>query len=100
MPAALAAPWRQVWSGTFNGPAGSGVSTAKWKYDIGRGIFGAGDFERTTSDPVNVHLDGYGDLDIVPLRNGSSWTSGRTDRPVLTDDAPWCTARQDHPSHT
>jgi beta-glucanase (GH16 family) len=77
MPTVLAAPWRQVWSEGFNGPAGGGVSTAKWKYDSGQGIFGTGEVERTTSDPANVHLDGNGNLDIVPLRNSSSWTSGR-----------------------
>ena len=48
-----------MWSDSFNGPAGSGVGTAKWKYDNGQGaIFGTGEVERTTSDPANVHLDG------------------------------------------
>ena len=77
LPTAPAAPWKTVWSDSFNGPAGSGVSTANWKYDNGQGIFGTGEAERTTSFPANVHLDGNGNLDIVALKNGSTWTSGR-----------------------
>ena len=77
LPTALAKPWTQVWSGGFTGPAGSGVSRAKWKYDNGQGIFGTGEVERTTSDPANIHLEGNGALDIVALKNGSSWTSSR-----------------------
>jgi beta-glucanase (GH16 family) len=76
--AASAASWRTVWADSFNGPAGSGVSTARWKYDNGQGSsFGTGEVEQTTSLPANVHLDGHGNLDIVALKNGSSWTSGR-----------------------
>jgi hypothetical protein len=78
LPTAPAAPWKTVWSDSFNGPAGSGVSIASWKYDNGQGaIFGTGEVEQTTSLPANVHLDGNGNLDIVALQNGSSWTSGR-----------------------
>ncbi len=69
--------WTQVWSDTFNGPAGQGVDTASWRYDTGRGVFGTGEVETMTSSPANVHLDGHGHLDIVPLRQGASWTSGR-----------------------
>ena len=69
--------WTQVWSDTFDGPAGQGVDTASWKYDIGQGVFGTGEIEAMTSSPANVHQDGHGNLDIVPLRRGASWTSGR-----------------------
>jgi beta-glucanase (GH16 family) len=76
--AASAASWRTVWSDSFNGPAGSGVNTARWKYDNGQGSsFGTGEVERTASLPANVQLDGHGNLDIVALKTGSSWTSGR-----------------------
>ena len=69
--------WTQVWSDTFNGPAGQGPSTANWKYDLGQGVFGTGEVEKNTSSAANVRLDGHGSLDIVPLLQGSTWTSGR-----------------------
>jgi len=69
--------WTQVWNDTFNGPAGQGVSTASWKYDTGQGTFGTGEVERTTDSTANVHTDGQGNLDIVPLRGPLGWTSGR-----------------------
>jgi beta-glucanase (GH16 family) len=69
--------WTQVWNDTFNGPAGQGVSTANWKYDTGQGTFGTGEVERMTDSTANVHTDGQGNLDIVPLRGPLGWTSGR-----------------------
>jgi beta-glucanase (GH16 family) len=77
IPTAPTAPWTKVWSDSFNGPAGQGVDGSVWKYDTGQGVFGTGEVERMTSDSANVHLDGHGDLELVPLRNGSGWTSGR-----------------------
>jgi beta-glucanase (GH16 family) len=77
LPTAPAAPWHQIWSDGFTGPAGSTVTSSMWKYDNGQGIFGTGEVERTTSDPANIHLDGNGTLDIVPLKNGPAWTSSR-----------------------
>jgi beta-glucanase (GH16 family) len=86
---ASAAPWTEVWSDSFNGPAGSGVDTTRWKYDNGQGaIFGTGEVERTTSAPTNVHLDGHGHLDIVALKNGGSWTSGRIQTAKAQFEAP------------
>lgn len=76
-------PWRVAWSDTFNGPAGSGLSQAVWKYDTGRGTFGTGEIETMTTSPSNVHLDGQGDLDLTVLGHGAAgsagatWTSGR-----------------------
>ena len=84
LPTAPAAPWKTVWSDSFNGPAGTGVNPGTWKYDNGQGaIFGTGEVEQTTSLPANVHLDGNGNLNIVALKNGLAWTSGRiqTTRP-------------------
>ena len=77
MPAAPAKPWVKVWSDSFNGPAGQSLSTSTWKFDTGQGTFGTGEIERNTTSTANVRLDGHGNLEIVPLRNGSSWTSGR-----------------------
>jgi hypothetical protein len=69
--------WTQVWTDTFSGPAGQGVSTANWKYDTGQGVFGTGEVERMTDSTANVHTDGQGNLDIVPLRGPTGWTAGR-----------------------
>jgi len=77
VPTAPAAPWQQVWSDSFNGPAGQGVNPGVWKYDTGQGTFGTGEIERNTRSTANVRLDGHGHLDIVAQRDGSGWTSGR-----------------------
>lgn len=69
--------WTKVWSGSFAGRAGTGISTEYWKYDTGQGKFGDGEVEAMTSSPGNVHVDGQGDLDITALYHGASWTSGR-----------------------
>ena len=69
--------WEKVWSASFAGAAGGGVSTKYWKYDTGDGVFGNGEVETMTDSPSNVHLDGLGDLDITALYQGSGWTSGR-----------------------
>jgi beta-glucanase (GH16 family) len=69
--------WHKVWSASFAGSAGSGVNTQVWKYDTGEGIFGNGEVETMTDSAGNVHLDGYGALDITAVNRGSGWTSGR-----------------------
>jgi beta-glucanase (GH16 family) len=69
--------WVKVWSGSFAGPAGSGINPKYWRYDTGYGKFGDGEAETMTSSPGNVHVDGHGDLDITALDQGFSWTSGR-----------------------
>jgi beta-glucanase (GH16 family) len=89
LPTAPAAPWKTAWSDSFNGPTGSGVSAVHWKYDNGQGaIFGTGEVEQTTSLPANVHLDGNGNLDIVALKNGPTWTSGRIQTTRAQFEAP------------
>ena len=77
MPTAPDKPWAEVWSDSFNGPAGQSLSGSTWKFDTGQGTFGTGEIERNTASTSNVRLDGHGDLEIVPLRGGSSWTSAR-----------------------
>jgi beta-glucanase (GH16 family) len=69
--------WVRVWSDSFTGPAGSGISQRSWAYQTGDSGFGNGEVETMTSSPGNVHLDGHGDLDITAARQGTSWTSGR-----------------------
>ncbi len=76
---APAAPrWRAVWIARFSGPAGAGLSTRAWTYRIGHAILGT----RETDSASNVHVDGHGSLDIVPLGHGApnrggAWTSAR-----------------------
>jgi beta-glucanase (GH16 family) len=71
------APWTKVWSDSFSGPAGLAPNPSRWKYDTGQGTFGTGEVERNTNSTANVRLDGHGDLEIVPLRDASGWTSAR-----------------------
>jgi beta-glucanase (GH16 family) len=82
-PSVTAPPWHLVWTDTFNGPAGSGLNRAYWKYDTGQGTFGTGEIETNTTSTANVHLDGQGNLDLTALGHGAAgspgtaWTSGR-----------------------
>ncbi|MEV5082865.1 glycoside hydrolase family 16 protein [Streptomyces sp. NPDC056159] len=76
--------WTQVFLDDFDGPAGSGVNTANWQYDIGTSYpggaanWGTGEVETMTSSTSNVSLDGSGNLLITPRRDASgNWTSGR-----------------------
>lgn len=78
-PATTAAGWRQVWAASFAGPAGQSPS-GDWDRVAGPGAeFGTGEVERMTASPGNVHLDGHGRLEIVPLRARAGWTSGRVE---------------------
>lgn len=90
-PAAVPGPpagWSTVFSDDFNGTAGSGVDSA-WMYDTGPGSnFGTGEIETMTNSTGNVHLDGYGNLDITALGSGSSWTSGRVQTTRANVGAP------------
>ncbi|MEV6206792.1 carbohydrate-binding protein [Kitasatospora sp. NPDC051914] len=76
--------WTQVFADDFNGPAGSGVNTADWRYTTGTSYpggpagFGTGEIETMTASTANVSLDGNGNLRITPLRDAAgNWTSGR-----------------------
>jgi hypothetical protein len=76
--------WTQVFADDFNGPAGSAVNTADWRYDLGTGYpggaanWGTGEVESMTSSTANVYQDGQGHLLIKPVRDGAgNWTSGR-----------------------
>jgi beta-glucanase (GH16 family) len=69
--------WVVVWKADFKGPAGSGIDTRYWKYDLGHGVFGNGEIETMTSSPGNVYLDGRGDLNITAVGQGVSWSGGR-----------------------
>ncbi|MDQ0994068.1 glycoside hydrolase family 16 protein [Streptomyces sp. V3I7] len=89
LPANASAPtppagWSQVFLDDFNGSAGAGVNTSNWQYDTGTSYpggpanWGTGEVETMTSSTSNVSLDGNGNLQITPRRDGSGhWTSGR-----------------------
>jgi beta-glucanase (GH16 family) len=75
---ALAGAWQTVWTENFSGPAGAGVDTRYWQYDVGQGTSGTGEIEEYTSSVANIHLDGNGALDITALKQPEGgWTSGR-----------------------
>lgn len=75
--------WTTVWVDDFPGPAGTRVSPANWRYDVGTGYpggpeaWGTGEQETATSFIDNVHVDGYGHLLITPIKSDGTWTSGR-----------------------
>jgi beta-glucanase (GH16 family) len=68
---AAPAPWIQVWSDEFDGPAGARVDSTKWRYDLGdgcaAGICGWGNNEKEyyTDASENIALNGRGHLMIV-----------------------------------
>ena len=89
-PAAAAVPspagWTTVFSDDFAGPAGTGLDTSRWIYDLGHGYpggawnWGTGEVETMTSSTQNVYQDGAGHLVIRALRDGAgNWTSGRVE---------------------
>lgn len=63
--------WVQVWSDEFDGPAGSGLDTTRWNYDIGDGCgqsncgWGNNEKEYYSSDTANIQQNGNGQLRIV-----------------------------------
>jgi beta-glucanase (GH16 family) len=66
---------------SFDGGAGTGLSS-KYRYDTGPGSkFGTGEIETTTDSTRNVFHDGDGHLVLKALHSGndprSGWTSGR-----------------------
>ncbi len=68
--------WRLVWSDSFTGPAGEGVSSGDWRYITGDNGFGNHEVVTMTNSARNTHLDGQGALEITALGRGQSWTSG------------------------
>jgi beta-glucanase (GH16 family) len=68
-----------VWQDEFDGPADQSPDSSKWGYDIGTG-WGNAQLEYDTDRPVNVSLDGEGNLAIVARKEsylGRDYTSAR-----------------------
>lgn len=63
--------WTLVWSEEFAGPAGRGIDTSRWQYDVGDGCrsgncgWGNQEKEYYASSSENVALDGRGHLMII-----------------------------------
>jgi Carbohydrate binding module (family 6)/Glycosyl hydrolases family 16 len=87
--------WTTAFSDDFAGAAGSGVDS-QWTDDQGTQYsgngcaanWGTGEVETNTGSTSNVSLDGNGDLDITPVDNGGSWTSGRIETVADDFEAP------------
>jgi beta-glucanase (GH16 family) len=60
--------WTLVWSDEFNGPAGSGVDSAKWTAETGGGGWGNQELEYYTNTTNNAALDGAGNLVIKAIK--------------------------------
>jgi len=72
--------WKLVWEDEFEGPANSLPNSANWSYDIGGGGWGNNELQYYTNQPVNVCLDGSGNLKITALKTSNSsapYTSAR-----------------------
>lgn len=71
-----------VWSDEFDGEPGDSPDSTRWTFDIGNGAGGWGNnqLEYDTNRPVNVSLDGQGNLAITARREDYldwDYTSGR-----------------------
>ena len=71
-----------TYADAFDGAAGTGLSTSKYRYDTGPGSsFGTGEIETMTNSTRNVFHDGTGHAVLRALHSGgnpgSGWTSGR-----------------------
>ncbi len=60
----VAADWTLIWQDEFDGAAGTSPDHARWGYDIGTD-WGNAQLEFDTARPVNVSLDGAGNLAIT-----------------------------------
>lgn len=84
--------WQLVWQDEFNGTYGQSPDSTKWTYDIGTGVNGWGNQELQyyTDRPVNVSLDGEGNLTITARREsfgGQPFTSARIKTQGLLEQA-------------
>jgi hypothetical protein len=87
--------WTTAFSDNFSGAAGSGVDS-NWTYDQGTAYsgtgctanWGTGEVETNTNSTANVSENGNGDLNITPVDNGGSWTSGRIETVADDFEAP------------
>lgn len=73
------AEWELAWQDEFEGPAGQSPNPANWRFDVGTD-WGNAQLEYDTERPVNVALDGAGNLAITARREsyrGREYTSGR-----------------------
>ena len=71
-----------VWADEFDGEPGDSPDSTRWTFDIGNGAGGWGNnqLEYDTNRPVNVSLDGQGNLAITARREDYldwDYTSGR-----------------------
>ena len=68
-----------VWNDEFDGPAGQSPDSTRWTFDIGTD-WGNAQLEYDTDRPVNVSMDGIGNLAITAIEEdflGREYTSGR-----------------------
>jgi hypothetical protein len=87
--------WTTAFSDDFSGSAGSGVDS-NWTDDQGTaysgtgctGNWGTSEVETDTNSTANVSEDGNGHLNITPVDNGGSWTSGRIETVADDFEAP------------
>jgi beta-glucanase (GH16 family) len=84
------------WSDSFEGPAGTSPSTANW--DIITGNLGVNnELEVYSSSTQNLRLSGSSTLQIIPLLNDGTWTSGRIESVFVFTPASGVVTRAEAP---
>jgi beta-glucanase (GH16 family) len=91
---ATEAGWHEELLEDFNGADGSPPSPNNWiistgtQYEGGPARWGTNEVQTYTSSPDNVKLNGKGELEITPRRNGTAWTSARIETKRTDFKAP------------
>lgn len=67
-----------IWADTFSGTGGTLPSQTNWEI-INRNLGVNNELQTYRADSKQVQLSGGGTLQLVPWREGSSWTSGRVE---------------------
>jgi beta-glucanase (GH16 family) len=72
--------WTITWRDEFDGPAGRGIDTSKWVFDVGGNGWGNSELQYYSDRADNARLDGEGHLVIRAAREaykGRDYTSAR-----------------------
>jgi beta-glucanase (GH16 family) len=90
------AGYRKIWWDNFNGAAGASPDRSRWNI-LDKSSNANGELEVYTSSNKNVQISGGNTLQIIPQRNGSSWTSARLESTyIFTPEAGKVTVVEAH----
>jgi beta-glucanase (GH16 family) len=75
-PEQLPGGWKLIWNDEFDGPIGSRLDPARWKFNTGGEGWGNQEWEYNTDNPENASLDGNGALVITALQVANPEANG------------------------